>query len=102
MMREYQVRICERLGVKFPGPTRRWRSGVICSLITEIHLLDCTERAIIADGHQRGDFPAPPRREGRKTAIVRRIGNGPVEPYSLSSVIAESLRPLKLEGADAR
>jgi hypothetical protein len=21
-MREYQVRICERLGVKFPGPTR--------------------------------------------------------------------------------
>jgi hypothetical protein len=22
-MREYQVRICERLGVKFPGPTRR-------------------------------------------------------------------------------
>jgi len=23
MMREYQVRICERLGVKLPGPTRR-------------------------------------------------------------------------------
>jgi hypothetical protein len=23
MMREYQVRFCERLGVKFPGPTRR-------------------------------------------------------------------------------
>jgi len=22
MMREYQVGICERLGVKFPGPTR--------------------------------------------------------------------------------
>ena len=22
MMREYQVRICERLGVKLPGPTR--------------------------------------------------------------------------------
>jgi hypothetical protein len=22
MMREYHVRICERLGVKFPGPTR--------------------------------------------------------------------------------
>jgi len=22
MMREYQVRICERLGVQFPGPTR--------------------------------------------------------------------------------
>ena len=25
MMREYQVRICERLGVKFPGPTRPTR-----------------------------------------------------------------------------
>src|SRR6266851_6990843 len=25
MMREYQVRICERLGVKFPGPTRQTR-----------------------------------------------------------------------------
>ena len=25
MMREYQVRICERLGVKFPGPTRQRR-----------------------------------------------------------------------------
>ena len=24
-MREYQVRICERLGVKFPGPTRHSR-----------------------------------------------------------------------------
>jgi hypothetical protein len=24
-MREYQVRICERLGVKFPGPTRQSR-----------------------------------------------------------------------------
>src|SRR5450759_4366959 len=23
MMREYQVRICERLGVRFPGPTRQ-------------------------------------------------------------------------------
>ena len=26
MMREYQVRFCERLGVKFPGPTRRFLS----------------------------------------------------------------------------
>src|SRR5450756_1244232 len=25
MIREYQVRICERLGVKFPGPTRQSR-----------------------------------------------------------------------------
>ena len=25
--REAQARICERLGVKFPGPTRRWETG---------------------------------------------------------------------------
>src|SRR5207342_3332119 len=30
MMREYQVRICERLGVKFPGPTRPWRLSLRC------------------------------------------------------------------------
>ncbi len=29
MTRECQVRICEGLGVKFPGPTRRHRSGVL-------------------------------------------------------------------------
>ena len=33
MMREYQVRICERLRVKFPGPTRQSRSsrGSVCT-----------------------------------------------------------------------
>jgi hypothetical protein len=32
-MREYQVRICERLRVKFPGPTRRWRNGLMACLV---------------------------------------------------------------------
>ena len=33
MMREYQVRICERLGVKFPGPTRQThRVGMLATL----------------------------------------------------------------------
>jgi hypothetical protein len=27
MMREYQVRFCERLGVEFPGPTRHFIGG---------------------------------------------------------------------------
>src|SRR5215472_13974954 len=31
MMREYQVRICERLGVQFPGPTRRGRRARRCA-----------------------------------------------------------------------
>jgi hypothetical protein len=31
MNREVHVRICERLGVKFPGPTRRYEmSGNAC------------------------------------------------------------------------
>ena len=29
MMREYQVRICERLGVKLPGPTRQKRRTLL-------------------------------------------------------------------------
>ena len=33
MTREAQVRICERLGVKFPGPTRRWRSAQTASVL---------------------------------------------------------------------
>ena len=34
MMREYHVRICERLGVKFPGSTRqsRWLPDAICQV----------------------------------------------------------------------
>ena len=39
MMREYHVRICEGLGVKFPGPTRqyepsRWRDGTSGDVVT--------------------------------------------------------------------
>jgi len=36
MMREYQVRFCERLGVKFPGPTRqnpKTRRRLVCLLL---------------------------------------------------------------------
>ena len=32
MMREYQVRFCERLGVKFPGPTRQKHALPRCSI----------------------------------------------------------------------
>ncbi len=35
-MREYQVRICEGLGVKFPGPTRQLSPCRACSLDGEI------------------------------------------------------------------
>ena len=38
MMREYQVRICEGLGVQFPGPTR------LVSRVTPVHtaVRNCT------------------------------------------------------------
>jgi hypothetical protein len=38
MMREYQVRICERLGVKLPGPTRQTRTSEPCRSMSAIPL----------------------------------------------------------------
>jgi hypothetical protein len=38
MTRECQVRICERLGVQFPGPTRPQQArayAVVCSVLAE-------------------------------------------------------------------
>jgi hypothetical protein len=35
--REAQARICERLGVKFPGPTRRWETGRPVAFSTRAH-----------------------------------------------------------------
>ena len=36
MIREVQVRICERLGVKFPGPTRQKRRFECASAVSAI------------------------------------------------------------------
>src|SRR5712691_10115454 len=36
MMREYQVRICERLGVKLPGPTRQCQLLLLCQAQTAL------------------------------------------------------------------
>jgi hypothetical protein len=38
MMREYQVRFCERLGVKFPGPTRQNPNLPHCNIHGRFHL----------------------------------------------------------------
>jgi hypothetical protein len=49
MMREYQVRFCERLGVKFPGPTRPQRPKPMqraCPRGTrQVSLLECAPEA---------------------------------------------------------
>jgi hypothetical protein len=42
-MREYQVRFCEGLGVKFPGPTRRH---------------SCNTWSTMSDCHSFSDFDA--------------------------------------------
>src|ERR1700738_3680931 len=36
MMREYQVRICERLRVKFPGPTRQTEKNSACANVFRV------------------------------------------------------------------
>src|ERR1700719_1222670 len=57
MMREYQVRICERLGGKFPGPTRQLhplprRSIAVC--FTPVSGIDSRSQALPG----RADFVA--------------------------------------------
>ena len=75
MTREYQVRICERLRVKFPGPTRqalrvicRWagrevRFGQKTDLIPMPNPVDMLRAAaIFKSGHQT--TPCPTSRAG--------------------------------------
>src|SRR6516162_9453824 len=39
MMREYQVRFCERLGVKFPGPTRHVSRRLVLYQLRDLSLV---------------------------------------------------------------
>jgi hypothetical protein len=72
MMREYQVRICERLGVKFPGPTR------LVSRASPVHtaVRNCTrdEGRPFGFGDQVAD-PKPPRVAAVKSRGGERRGN---------------------------
>ena len=78
MTRECQVRFCERLGVKFPGPTRqnlRLPQRNIDSCLTSVskHYASEAVQPFVApsmsslDEHRRGDLGAGrgPRRQGR-------------------------------------
>jgi hypothetical protein len=38
-MREYRVRICERLGVKFPGSTRQQRAWIAATGMLNFYFL---------------------------------------------------------------
>ena len=71
-MREYQVRICERLGVKLPGPTR------LVSRASPIHtaVRNCTrdEGRPFGFGDQVAD-PKPPRAAAVKSRGGERRGN---------------------------
>src|SRR5260370_26410663 len=51
MMREYQVRICERLGVKFPGSTRQF-PGPTRPKLARAHATACPQLA-------KADAPLP-------------------------------------------
>jgi hypothetical protein len=54
MMREYQVRICERLGVKFPGPTRQSRRFSTIRAMSAIPLIAAERHGLppVADRYQ--------------------------------------------------
>ena len=71
-MREYQVRICERLGVKFPGPTR------LVSRVSPVQtaVRNCTgdEGGPFGFGDQVAD-PKPPRAAVVKSHGRERCGN---------------------------
>ena len=75
-MREYQVRICERLGVKFPGPTRQghalWPAASI-HVVPPIPTVDGTNR------EPRRDRPA----SCRGAALQRNFGQGHNRPRSV-------------------
>ena len=49
MRREYQVRICERLGVKFPGPTRHSRRGRPRSSFVNVRSSSIATEFVVAD-----------------------------------------------------
>ena len=57
MSREAYVRFCERLGVKFPGPTRRWetgrRFGVSARAHPRLHKVRCLHFQCQRDQHRR-------------------------------------------------
>src|SRR4030095_5514891 len=54
--REAQARICERLGVKFPGPTRRWETGRRFGVSARAHPRLYKVAQLTASG-SRADWP---------------------------------------------
>src|ERR1700730_7045755 len=86
MTRECQVRICERLGVKFPGPTRPKCECRLAALMTAIERAADSRRAAnraltrlpdmkrsVESLHGRGDFVA--RRVESQTWATRQFPN---------------------------
>jgi hypothetical protein len=87
-MREYQVRICERLGVKFPGPTRQTRHFDPVPLTSDLPqqadisawvgssqgchfgLARLSENKPVARSHRRGfSDPRPQAKRSRRGAL---------------------------------
>jgi hypothetical protein len=71
-MREYQVRICERLGVKFPGPTRLVSRA--SPVHTAVRNYTRDEGRPFGFGDQVAD-PKPPRAAAVKSRGGERRGN---------------------------
>src|ERR1700737_1050917 len=64
----------------------RCQSGVTCTFITELPSVGLHTGAILTDqgSNETRASLSKASRKGRETTIVRRIGNGSTEPYSLN------------------
>ena len=83
MMREYQVRICERLGVKFPGPTRHFEPSS-CATCTE-------ELAQIPDAREANCWPGSRRRSAATSRRQVLPSKPPLRPAAVASPVGQEL-----------
>jgi hypothetical protein len=73
MMREYHVRICEGLGVKFPGSTRHFeppRLGTVAAELTPLADADETRRPSTIEPRRVLPSDRPPR----LAAVISAVG----------------------------
>ena len=80
MMREYQVRFCERLGVKFPGPTRQTAPRDLSSSASAPPPITAAARAF-----SRFGLPPPPRHSRSRASGLRQMLSPPPAPPILCS-----------------
>jgi hypothetical protein len=103
MMREYHVRICERLGVKFPGPTRQRWSKSSRQDLEQVGIRKTNESEPIEDASLRSSALGDKgydSKSNRKAA--RQRGICPAIPYRSNTKDMPAFFPKALYKARAR